>query len=248
MITEANAEAGVLSRLSALEATTFLTDDQGIPENWAAHVVQIARQFGEKAEPVASGYVTVTWSKAAGYTIQMPGSRKVFSAMLAKAPATRYSQSRTSGKPKLKETTMPGKTAAPAVEETEEAKDYTVYATKPATATMVDFADWLIDEVGLEFKTEAAELAFRKGVALGGTLRMEFQRSDLNKERRAQRAKERAESNGAEDEAEPEAKPTPAKRGRPAKGATDPAADETPKPATRRGRGRPAAAAAEAPF
>lgn len=241
------AEHGPLTRLSALEATTFLADDQGIPWNWAAHVCEIARQFGEKAEPVASGYVTVTWSKAQGYTIQLPGSKKVFSATLAKAPATRYSQSKNVRQPKLKEQAMPGKTGGATATEPEEAeKDYTVYANKEPTATMVDFATWLKDVTGIEFKTPAAEAAFDKGVALGGTLRMEFQRSDYNKEQRAERAAARAEANGAAEEPAEET-PKPARRGRPAKSAST---DETPKPAaSRRGRGRGAAAAsAEAPF
>ncbi|HEV2698976.1 MAG TPA: hypothetical protein VGU90_13345 [Terriglobales bacterium] len=57
-------------------------------------------------------------------------------------------------------------------------KDYTVYADKQITPTMEAFADWLIDEV---FEGDMPrgfdEDSFRKGVALGGSTRMDFQRS-----------------------------------------------------------------------
>lgn len=156
---------------------------------------------------------------------------------------------------------MPAKTKTrqpePEVDEAAEngARDYTVYATKDFTPTMVAFADWLIDEVGLEFANAKAEALFRQGVALGGTLRMEFQRSDFwgdhednRKNRVAEPAKPKA-SNGRgrkaavvvdedEDEAEAEAEaPKPARRGRPKA-----AASAAPK-SGRTGRGRKPAAA-----
>jgi hypothetical protein len=130
-------------------------------------------------------------------------------------------------------------------EETE--RDYTVYADKPITASMADFHTWLNDEVG-----DLSKMDTERIVALAGTLRMEFQRSDFNQEqrdlRKAQRAEAAAAANteeaeGDEDETKPAAKPgrKPA-AAKPA--ATDKATTAT-KPASRRG--KPAAAAA-APY
>jgi hypothetical protein len=133
----------------------------------------------------------------------------------------------------------------------EEARDFTAYAGKEPTNTMLAFADWLISEVGLEFKTKAHEQEFRDGVRLGGTLRMEFQASDYWKEhdlnprspanqngKAKPAAKGKAKAQVAEDEPEDEpeedtedeapAKPARATRGTGAK------------PTTRRGTGKPA--------
>jgi hypothetical protein len=59
-------------------------------------------------------------------------------------------------------------------------KDFTVYADKQITPTMEAFADFLIDEVyDGELPDEMDEDTFRRGVALGGSIRMDFQRSDF---------------------------------------------------------------------
>ncbi len=124
-----------------------------------------------------------------------------------------------------------------AEEETE--FDYTVYADKPITQTMEDFHEWLQDVVGVELDL--------RSVALGGTLRMHFQQSDFNKERRAERQAARAASAASNGEAGETPAEAPAKRGRPA--AAKPAAAAAPaKPAARRGRPPKASATAEAPF
>jgi hypothetical protein len=58
-------------------------------------------------------------------------------------------------------------------------KDYTTYATAKATDTMEAFADFLIAEVfGGTLPKGMTEAAFRKGVQLGGSLRMDFQKSE----------------------------------------------------------------------
>src|ERR1700751_631121 len=58
-------------------------------------------------------------------------------------------------------------------------KDYTVYADKPITPTMEAFADFLIDDVYEgDLPKGFDEDSFRKGVALGGSTRMDFQRSE----------------------------------------------------------------------
>jgi hypothetical protein len=50
-------------------------------------------------------------------------------------------------------------------------KDYRAYAAKPATPTMVAFAEWLKAETGVDVDL--------KSVALAGSLRMDFQKSDF---------------------------------------------------------------------
>lgn len=60
------------------------------------------------------------------------------------------------------------------------AKDVTGYATAEVTETMDAFADYLIAEVyGGELPEEMDEATFRKAVALGGSTRMYFQKSDF---------------------------------------------------------------------
>lgn len=154
-----------------------------------------------------------------------------------------------------------GRAAATAeVEETEvEAAepDYTVYATKPLTPTMLDYAEWVGDNVG-----DIAEMEPERLIALGPTLYHQFQASDFNKERKEVRRAERAEEVAAkaaakEEETEEEEAPKPKPRGRaaattstssvakaPARGK---AAASAPAKAPARGRGR-APAGAAAPF
>jgi hypothetical protein len=147
-----------------------------------------------------------------------------------------------------------GKAAAAAAEpevdeaDVEEERDYSVYAEKELTPKMLDFAEWVGENVG-----DITEMEPERLIALGPTLYHDFQRSDFNKsrteERRAARvtaAEEKATAKAAKEE--PEAAPAkPAGRGRaagratPAKAAaTRPAAATPPKR-----RGRPAASAAK---
>lgn len=149
--------------------------------------------------------------------------------------------------------------AAPVVEEpAAEARDYTEYRDKEPTPTMSDFADWIVQEVGIEYPTAKELAAFRNGVRLGGTLRMEFQASDMNKERRAaRRAAREAQASANGQAAEPEVAATPPARGR-GRGKTAATAAATPAPPkatagkARGRRGAPVAAAtgadAEAPY
>jgi hypothetical protein len=58
-------------------------------------------------------------------------------------------------------------------------KDYKAYATAKPTDTMVAFGDWLIAEVyGGTLPKGVDEKSFRAGVALGGSTRGYFQKSD----------------------------------------------------------------------
>jgi hypothetical protein len=84
-------------------------------------------------------------------------------------------------------------------------KDVTGYATAEITPTMAAFGDYLIAEVfGGKLPKGVDEASFRKGVALGGSTRGYFQKSDFwqNDDRnylanveanRARKATERAE-------------------------------------------------------
>ena len=88
-------------------------------------------------------------------------------------------------------------------------KDLTRYATAKPTATMEAFADFLIAEVfGGKLPKGVDEVSFRTGVALGGSTRMDFQRSetwkadprnylanvDARREAKAREALEKAEA------------------------------------------------------
>jgi hypothetical protein len=171
---------------------------------------------------------------------------------------------------------MPRKAAATQVVEEDTEKDFTIYAEKEPTGTMVAFADWLIDVCELDFPNGKAEENFRFGVQLGGTLRMDFQaseywRADERNPRSPAGKKTRAAANGGatttrrgkaqadeeeieEEEGEEQEQETakPTRRGR---AAAKPAATgrgrkpAAAKPAaTGRGRGRKPAADAAAPY
>jgi hypothetical protein len=143
-------------------------------------------------------------------------------------------------------------------------RDYTPYATKPATVTMEQFGFWLLEVTELDGtyrEGSKEEAAFLRGVQLGGTLRMDFQRSDWWKD---------SPDNPRNKEEEPEPEEKPARRGRaagngkaatakPARGRKAPepepeveeeeeeeAEQEAPKATTRRTGRKPAAAKAPA--
>ncbi len=134
----------------------------------------------------------------------------------------------------------------------EEERDFTGYADKEPTGTMKAFADWLIDEVGLEFKTKAAEHEFREGVRLGGTLRMEFQASDFWKEHELNPRSPQNQNGKAKAAAKPargRAASKPAEDEPAAEDEDEPAEDEAPAKPTRQRRGaaaKPSAAKSSA--
>jgi hypothetical protein len=77
----------------------------------------------------------------------------------------------------------------------EEEKDYTEYATKPATPLQERFAPWLLEKTGYNPATAKTKAdAFADGVRLSVFLRIPFQASPENRaateELRAQRAEE----------------------------------------------------------
>jgi hypothetical protein len=208
-------------------------------------IVEIVNEFGIKTVMTETrGLMDVRRGSSSGtYSICSPkevadANKRGYTGSQEKNPGKRNVQP-----PSARSKTMAKAAAAPATEAVEEAgeKDYTLYAGKPATATMQDFADWLIQEGAVgEFPSKAAEAAFRDGVRLGGTLRMDFQKSDFNQERRAERQAARAQENGASEAAgDGETAPKP----KATRGAAKAATPKAGAPAAKRGRGRPAATA-----
>jgi len=131
-----------------------------------------------------------------------------------------------------------GRAAAPAATAAE-ARDLSGYKDKDPTAKMVDYHEWLEQELGIKMDL--------RSVYVGVTLYPEFQKSDFNKERTAARRAERTAGNGTPAPAPAAEAPKP--RGRPKGGTTG--KREVPAPATagKRGRGRPkASTTAAAPF
>lgn len=125
----------------------------------------------------------------------------------------------------------------PEVEETKASsngeKDFTNYADKEITPTMEAFADFLVDEVyDGELPEDFDEDSFRKGVALGGSVRMDFQRSEY------WAADERNRKNRVEEEEPEEEEPTPRRSGRAARRQAQ--TEETPPPARSKRRGKAA--------
>jgi len=88
-------------------------------------------------------------------------------------------------------------------------KDYTVYADKKITPTMEAFHEWLEDVVGIDLDP--------KSVSLGGSLRMDFQRSDFWAEddrNRRNKVEEPDDDNEEEQPTRRTGKAKPTRRGR----------------------------------
>lgn len=226
----------------------------GLSKAHAIRVLEIAQEHGLKVAHTGDmrGTVTVRYRRDSRTFTIAPGmprlpksSKKVLGKTSARHSRTGYTsmvhddrslagwgriieRSRASTYQERQVSHMAKRTAAVAEPEPEETeKDYTVYADKPPTPLMVDFAEWIKEEVGLEFSSKAAEAAFDNGVRLGGTLRMEFQRSEFCKTRREERKAQKASSNGAAEDEEEEA-PAPAPRRRTRAAAAKEAAEAEP--------------------
>ena len=249
---------GVHSRQDALRQLTSVYE---MDHAHAVRTLSVADQMGVTAETTAKGTVSVRpmHNGKQQYEIDdgIPAEAVAGKASVGYTgrETTRGATDRTRGAaPTTKgRQTMPRGTRTAATEaEPNGAVDYTAYANKDATDTMLDFGDWLISEVyGDKYKGD--EDSFRDGVRLGGTLRMEFQRSDLNQERRAARKAEREQAAQEAQEAKVAAKADKAKaeasKPAPAKtGTTGRRGSTAPATAAKRGRGRPAKPTAEAPF
>jgi hypothetical protein len=242
----------VMILITGSQALDRLILDCKFPEERARRVLNIAWEFGQKAEPCPGGYVHV-WYHGKDDTgehvysvvehISAPGKKA-----LALPDEKRYTQHKhTTQQPRGagKETKMARTATAsapaarrgrkpapePEPEQNGEAPDLQRYLTKPLTPTMEDYVEW--------FETEVAELRslsrdLPRILYLGVTLYKHFQESEFNQTRRDERRAERASA--APPEPEP-AKPARG-RGRPAAASTEPASTN----GARRGR-KPAAAA-----
>jgi len=137
----------------------------------------------------------------------------------------------------------------PEPEPEESGKDFTAYADKEPTATMSDFADWLIAEVYEDDLGDIDEDSFREAARLGPTLYHYFQASDFNKQRKAERAAEREEVEDSppptrRGRAKPEPEPEPEDLEEPEEPEEEPEEEEEqPKPARRARTAKPAASA-----
>jgi hypothetical protein len=196
----------VMILITGPQALDRLMLDCKFPEEKARRILNIAWEFGQKAEPCPGGYVHV-WYHGKDDTdahvfsvvehignVQMKG--------LAKDPEKGYTQGRTvpnrSGKAKQETTkgnTMPPRKARTAAPEPEVAEqnggevDFQKYLTKPLSATMTDYVEWFEANVGNLDKIEVDRI-----LVLGTTMYSHFQRSDFNIERREARRAEREEA------------------------------------------------------
>lgn len=241
--------ADVMSRGAA---ANLLRGEYSFDTERAKRVLEIANEFGRKAEPCDGGFVHVVykgWSKDWPFTERFAvydHTGKITRPGVAHTAGMDYTKSTDRPRQSLdrKKTDMPprGRKAAAAPVEPEEqeangAGEFDAYLTKDLSQNMVDYGDWFHENV-----TDVEDLGrtdpFRL-LALGSTLYTKYQKSDAHQ---ALRAEKKAAREADEDEAE-EAPAKPAPRGRPKPSA--PAA-EAPAPA-RRGRSK-AAASAGAPY
>jgi hypothetical protein len=240
--------------ITGAQALDRLTRDCRFAEERARRILNIAWEFGNKAEPCPGGYVHVFY--------QGPGNGgHLFSVVehIGDSPrrkvATGEIKDYTQGKTEMpgqsgrattnrRENKMPrGRTrTAPEPEVAAangEAEDFGKYLDKPLTATMEDYVTWFEDNVA-----KLEEVPVDKLLALGSTLYPKFQKSDFNISQREARAAER----------EPEPEPAKPTRGRStAKSAASKPAGRSAAKSTGRSttRGRSTAAAGstpEAPF
>jgi hypothetical protein len=237
-------------------AVKQLMADYDFTEERAKRVLDIANQFGRKAEPCPGGFVHVVydgWSEEWPYTERFriydhtgKGERETSPKnrpeKVAPGRAVDYTPLITTILNRKRNAMPPkGRRAAAAPVEPEEQEEaeqegqFDRHLTKDLSATMQDYAEWFDNEV-----TDIAALGKTdpdRLLALGSTLYPHFQKSDLNQTRREARRSERAAEEPEEEEAPPAKS---AARGRAAKGASAPAPAPAPAPA----RGRAAAAPA----
>jgi hypothetical protein len=232
--------------ITANDALLRLTLDCHFPEDKAKRLLNIAWEFGQKAEPCPGGYVHI-WYHGKDDTgthlysvIEHIGPKKA----VANSEGERYTERNSSTRNPVrqrKERTMPprrtNRQAAPAPEPeevvgTSKLDNVQKYLNANNTPTLADYAEWFTDNVA-----DPTQVAADRLIGLAVTFYGEFQASDFNKERKAERKAEREASNG---QAEPEPEPArPAARGRGAR-AAKPAAGKPAAPA-KPARGRAAA-------
>lgn len=233
-------EGEVMILLTGAQALDRLILDCRFPEATARRLLNIAWEFGQKAEPCPGGYVHI-WYHGKDDTdnhvfsvVEHIGNTQIKT--VASGSRKRYTQVTEPESTRKGPTMPPRKTrqTAPAPEETASQNgevDFQKYVEKNLTATMEDYVEWFEANVA-----SLDDLPVDKILTLGVSLYSHFQRSDFNVERReARRAEREATRQDAEDEPEP---------ARPAKGTRARTAPAKAAPATSgRSGGRPARSA-----
>jgi hypothetical protein len=231
----------VMVLITGEQALARLTRDCKFPDAKARRLLNIAWEFGQKAEPCPGGYVHI-W-----YHGQDDTDKHIYSVVehigpVANSEGEAYTERSTVTRTTVtqrKERTMPprkGRQAAPepVVEETangaSKLDNVQKYLDRDNTPTLADYAEWFDTNV-----VDPSTVAADRLIGLAVTFYGEFQASDFNRDRKAERKAEREAAAPAEE-------PEPAKPAGRARGAGKPAAAKpaAAKPAARAGRGRAA--------
>ena len=233
----------VMILITGEQALQRLTLDCKFPETKARRLLNIAWEFGQKAEPCPGGYVHI-WYHGKDDTDQ-----HVFSVVehigkaLAQSAQRQYTE-RNSSQPTKEKNMPPRRTKPAAVTEPEPAENGSTskldrlekYLTGNITPTLTDYVTWFGENV-----TDPDKLDSERLIALAVTFYGEFQASDFNKDQKAARKAERETRAASNGDAEEPAEPAAPARGRGRGARSQPAAA---KPATSgRPRGRKPAAA-----
>lgn|SRR5487761_39850 len=208
----------MIKELTRGAAIKELQEKYGL-ENWKAkRVLEIAQEFGRKAEPCTGGFVHIVyrgfssnWPYTEQFTLHNHANLPL--KKVASPPGARYTSITFDQYPAIKEKTMPAaRTRAstravkavpdpePETETEAEEPDLSPYLTKNFTPTMLDYIEWADQAIG-----PLDELASDRLFVLGSQMYPHFQKSELNITRREARKAERAAANGDESEAEEEA-------------------------------------------
>jgi hypothetical protein len=222
-------EGEVMILITGADALLRLTHDCRFPEAKARRLLNIAWEFGQKAEPCPGGYVHI-WYHGKDDT-----DNHVFSVVehigkkqpekVARRNDPRYTQSRNetpsrdTGKAEPASTTK-GKTMPPKRNRSRQADpepetasqngevDFQKYVQKPFSPTMTDYVEWFEQNVA-----SLDELEVDRILVLGVTMYSHFQKSDFNIQRREARRADR-EQTRATDEDEEAPEPQTRTRGR----------------------------------
>jgi hypothetical protein len=246
-------DTGLLSRGEAareLQENYVTIYREPVTKERAKRILDIAQEFGRRAEPCDGGFVHVVyrgWSQEWPYTerFQVYNHANPSPGKVARSQPARYTSGRPQNQRKhMKEQVMPAR--APAAKPTrgrrpapkpvepeveEEEYDFTDYLTKDHTPTMADYVEWFTANVA-----DPDELESDRLIVLGARLYNIFQKSQFNIDRREARRAERGQSRTARAAANGEGEEVEAEEYE---------EEEAPaKPAARRGRGKTATPAA----
>lgn len=217
-------ESEVVILITGADALLRLTRDCKFPEAKARRLLNIAWEFGQKAEPCSGGYVHIWYhgkddTKTHIYSVvEHIGEKQPRT--VARANKPRYTQEREpkpSRNPGTAEQRSKGKQMPPRKGSTKTRQaapepetvaangevDYQKYVDKPFSATMEDYLTWFEDNVA-----SLDDLDVDRILVLGVSMYSHFQKSDFNVQQRKARQAEREETRAAADEDED---PEPAK-------------------------------------